>query len=184
MNLKIVLWGLHTNLQVPSKELSKIPTFVFFGTGYCTRSYPTKLWSPQPAGWGSRRPKVWQEGGEEEREVISPSSGVWMNTKHCPSATEIFDVLPYLISLASGEGVDTAYQQLEYVLSWHIWFLKTGQAISGPSVFCQHLDWVGLQSSTWTFHIGTPPPQKTGFFGNFSQVSDPPSPSYWNSSIE
>ena len=146
---------------------------------HCTRSYPTKLWSPQPAGWGSRRPKVWQEG-EEEREVISPSSGVWMNTKHCPSATEIFDVLPYLISLASGEGVDTAYQQLEYVLSWHIWFLKTGQAISGPSVFCQHLDWVGLQSSTWTFQSGTPPPPKKGFFGNFSQMSDLPSPPFGN----
>ena len=35
INLKIVLWGLHTTLQVPPKELSKIPTFVFFGTGYC-----------------------------------------------------------------------------------------------------------------------------------------------------
>ena len=30
INLKIVLWGLHTNLQVPPKELSKIPTIVFF----------------------------------------------------------------------------------------------------------------------------------------------------------
>ena len=34
INLKIVLWGLHTNLQVPQKELSKIPTIIFYGTGY------------------------------------------------------------------------------------------------------------------------------------------------------
>ena len=34
INLKIVLWGLHTTLQVPPKDRSKIPTFVFFGTGH------------------------------------------------------------------------------------------------------------------------------------------------------
>ena len=36
INLKIVFWGLKTNLQVPQIWRSKIQTFFVFGTGYCT----------------------------------------------------------------------------------------------------------------------------------------------------